>query len=270
MRLGIAAALLLCATSSSQAGVTVEVTATGTVTFKDFLSPPLSFVQVGETATLTFRTDSEAFLGDGPSSQRAYVLDDTSFTLAFETESFGLDLGHQIPHLVVRNDDAHVDGFFLRGAAGSRVGLFLDAIAVFGKPRLVLDLQTGVSTLGSTSLLDALGTYDEGDFGSASFHLADSFWVPMTIAFRELTITAVGSDRTDEGEAQGGSQPADDTAQAHAAETPTLASEGDLSPGSANALSIKKEKLTQPAGSSAPSPRPKMVTPTGFEPVLPG
>jgi len=228
--------VLVC--EAAAAGVTVEVKATGTVSWNYFFHS-LWDVLEGSAVELTFRVESETFL-DAGESRRAYVIDPGSFELVFETHTislYGAPHGFvETPYFVIRDDDAGADGFFVSSDVDSVVGVYLAASGAYATPRSRLQVESDTDLLSSSSLLDALGSYDASDLDLFPWVLDDDIFEPMGINLETLTITALGGGWTDEGSALDG-----------VAGPPRLAGLGDLSAGSSNALWLVDAAVAAPA-----------------------
>lgn len=236
----LTALALLLATQASQAGVTLEVTATGTVAYNIFFHEPLYVVSASEGVSLSFRIDSGDFLDDEGGTRRGSLIDKATFSLAFQSLTVGLN---EPPHLeaepayfVIGNDAPVPDCFFIGGELTSDVGLFLQASGACETPRAHLVLEADGAMLESTQILDALGSYDASGLETIECWVSDLVFQPMLMGFDTITISAVGGGWTLDGPALAG-----------VAGPPKLSAQGDLSPGSQNQLRLRDAAPSAPA-----------------------
>jgi hypothetical protein len=231
---------LLLAAPSAPAGVTLEITATGTVAYNIFFHEPLYMVSVGEDVNLNFRVDSADFLDSEDGSRRAYVIDRPTFTLAFQSTAVDLHSDYYpqqgIPSFVIRDDDAGADGFFIGDEIDDDLGPYVQAYGAYDTPRAHMALEADASTLPSTHILDALGSYDAAGLEAIEFWVSDWSFQPLLITLDTITIAAVDGGWTLDGPALPG-----------VAGPPMLSAQGDLSPGSLNQLRLRDAAPNAPA-----------------------
>jgi len=169
----------------------LTVTATGTVVFNGVTAAPLNAVGAGDAATMSFQADSNNFIDGIPGDTRGYVIDETSFSLAFDTPaSVGLlnpFPGGQTPYFTLVDGFPVSDGFFVSTSPVSPGGVPLSQTPLNAN----LDLGYVGATLSSLDILDALGTYDFTGLTRFGFTLWQTFPdnVRMEIDFAQLAIT---------------------------------------------------------------------------------
>ena len=156
-------------------GATVTVTATGTVIFNGVSNPPISGVGSGESATMSFNVDSNNFVDGVPGDTRGYVIDESSFSLAF---SGGVSVGlanpfpaGQTPYFTLVDGFPVSDGFFVSTSAVSPGGVPLDQSPLNAN----LELGYDGSTLSSLNILDAVGDYNFTGLTRFGFNLWQAF-----------------------------------------------------------------------------------------------
>ena len=150
----LAATLLVAATAS--AGI-LDISATGTVLFNGISAAPLSGVNAGETATVTFQVDSNNYVEDLPGDVRAYVIDPASFSLSF---SGGVTVGLVNPlptpaYFGLVDGFPVSDGFFVSSSTVSPGGVPLEQTPI----NFNLDLGYDGATLSSLDIEQAKGMY---------------------------------------------------------------------------------------------------------------
>jgi hypothetical protein len=134
----------------------VNVTATGTVIFNGIGAAPLSGVNGGETATVTFMVDSDNWVELLPGDVRGYEIAAGSFELSFSGGvSVGLLGGAPTAYFNLVDGFPVSDGFFVSESAVSPGGVQLSQAPY----NFNLDLGYDGSTLSSLDILDAKGTY---------------------------------------------------------------------------------------------------------------
>ncbi len=166
---------------------TVTVSASGTVLFNGIGDAPLSGVNGGETATASFTVDSNAFVDGIPGDVRAYAI--SNFTLSF---SGGTSVGllnpyPGTPYFGVIDGFPVSDGFFVSSSTVSPGGVAL----VQSDYQFNLDLGYVGTTLGSTDITDAYGTYEFDGLTRFSMNIWRLFPdnAVMEMDFASLTIT---------------------------------------------------------------------------------
>lgn len=169
----------------------LTVTATGVVVFNGVTAAPLNAVGAGDAATMSFQVDSNNFIDGIPGDTRGYVIDEASFSLAFDTPaSVGLlnpFPGGQTPYFTLVDGFPVSDGFFVSTSPVSPGGVPLSQTPLNAN----LDLGYVGATLSSLDILDALGTYDFTGLTRFGFTLWQTFPdnVRMEIDFAQLAIT---------------------------------------------------------------------------------
>ena len=170
--------------------VSVTVTATGEVGFNGIGDAPLSGVSSGDLVELSFKVDSDNFVDGTPGDTRGYVIDQSSFSLEFDTPvSQGLlnpFPAGQTPYFTLVDGFPVSDGFFVSTSPFSPGGVPLE------QEPFNLNLELGYvgSTLSSLDILDAVGTYDFDGLTRFGFNL----WafspdnVAMDINFSQMEI----------------------------------------------------------------------------------
>ena len=184
-------AALALSVPSTTAGVSVRVTATGSVSANQVAAGPLASVAVGEAAVMSFLLDSDAFVDNTFFPTRGYVIDEASFELAFDSATAGLQDPFPTgpaPYFVLRDNDPAIDGFFISRNTGFWSGLPLDEDGQSGPFDDVLTVTYGDTLLAGLDILDALGTYDLTGLTSQSWTLDDGQTSPLSIAFESLSI----------------------------------------------------------------------------------
>lgn len=184
-------AALALAVPSAAAGVSVRVTATGSVTSNQVAAGPLTAVAVGETAVMSFLLDTDDFVDNLFFPTRGYVIDEASFELAFDSATVGLQDPFPAgppPYFVLRDDDPDIDGFFVSRNTGFWSGVPLDEDGQSGPFDDVLTVTYGTTLLSGLDVLDALGSYDLNGLTSQSWTLDDGAASPVAIAFSSMTL----------------------------------------------------------------------------------
>ena len=183
--LAVAALAVHAATAGT---VTVEIT--GSVTFNGIGSPPLSAVGGGDQAVVSFTVDSDNFVDGVPGDTRGYVIDPSSFALAFDTPvSVGLldpFPAGETPYFTLVDGFPVSDGFFVSTSPVSPGGVPLEQTPVNAN----FDLGYTGDTLSSLDILDAVGTYGFGGLTRFSFNLWQVFPdnVVLDMDFEQMTI----------------------------------------------------------------------------------
>jgi hypothetical protein len=139
-------------------GTPVQVQIDGFVEFNQINDPPLANVSNGADATVSFLLDTDLFVDGAMFPTRGYQIANTSFELAIDAESLGLQVpfpAGQRPHFILRDNDPAVDGFFLdvNPDAGFPAGLPLEQLGIFGQFMCNFSVTYGGTTLPSLDLL---------------------------------------------------------------------------------------------------------------------
>jgi hypothetical protein len=175
--------------AAAQADV-VTVSATGQVVFNAIGDPPLNGVNSGDGVVMSFTVDSDNFMEGVPGDTRGYEIDQSSFSLTFDTP---LTVGlldpfpaGQTPYFTLVDGFPVSDGFFVSTSAISPGGVPLEQEPV----NFNLDLGYTGDTLSSLNILDALGTYAFDGLTRFGFN----FWsispdnVGLDVDFAQMTI----------------------------------------------------------------------------------
>lgn len=182
-------AVMALAVPHAQADI-VTVTVTGEVIFNGIGDPPLGDVNFGDTVEMSFEVDSDVFVDGVPGDTRGYEIDQSSFSLTFDTPA---DLGllnpfpaGETPYFTVVDGFPVSDGFYVSTSPFSPGGVPLDQEPFNAN----LSLGYTEDTLVSLDILDALGTYDFDGLTSFGFNLWSIFPdnVAMDMDFVQMTI----------------------------------------------------------------------------------
>jgi hypothetical protein len=251
LALSLSLASLLFVAPIAQAGDSVRVTVHGDVVFNQINPAPLSAVQSGESATMTFLLDTDFFENHPTLPTRGYAIDKESFVLSFDSASIGLQdpfPGGQAPYFVIRDNDPAVDGFLVTNNLANPFGVPLDSTGSFGQFVDNFYVTYGGSTLPSLDLLDALGSYDFTGLTVFNWNIDDGPFQAMVIDFASMTIELENEPWIDLGcELVGVSG------------DPVLTGAGTMVPGSLNILTLGNAAPSAPFGvfaslSSTPVP----------------
>jgi len=183
--------LVVIAASSIANADLVQVTISGNVIFNGVTAPPIGTVGSNADVEMSFTVDSNNFVDGVPGDTRGYVIDQSSFALAFSTPvSVGLLSpfpAGQTPYFTLVDGFPVSDGFFVSTSPVSPGGVPIS------QTPLQANFSAGYvgSTLSSLNILDALGTYTFTGLTSFSYTLWQAFPdnAVMEIDFKELTIT---------------------------------------------------------------------------------
>jgi hypothetical protein len=178
------------------AGTEYEVRIEGFVEFNGVSSGPLSQVDNGDAAALTFRLDSENFVDSGSFPTRGYVIDEASFSLTFPGGSLGLQnpfQGPLGPLFVLRDNDPAVDGFFIADSVNFPTGVALQLPGAFGPFIHQFSVAYGGDLLDSLDLAGAVGVYEFEGLSVFSWEIEDGPFNPVGLVFERMVITEVAS-----------------------------------------------------------------------------
>lgn len=184
----------LALAAGAEAGLLVQVEATGHVAFNDVVQIPLGLIPAGSDVTLRFTLDASSFVeGAGPDA-RGYLLDD-SFHFILGEQSLALQTPMPVgivPYFVIEAGPAG-DGFQLATSPSASNGVPLAIAGTMGQ--YIGHFAAGVdgAALTSTNILDALGEYDLNDLSIQSFAITDGPLEPIGVAFEHLSIALVPS-----------------------------------------------------------------------------
>jgi hypothetical protein len=168
----------------------VTVNVTGQVAWNAIGEPPLSGVGAGDSVELSFTVDSDNFVEGSPGDTRGYEIDQSSFSLTFDTP---LTVGlldpfpaGQTPYFTLVDGFPVSDGFFVSTSPFSPGGVPLEQEPV----NFNLDLGYTGETLGSLDILDALGVYTFEGLTRFGFNLWEVFPdnVRLDMEFAQMTI----------------------------------------------------------------------------------
>lgn len=181
------AVLLVSATNA----VTLDVIIEGQVNFNGIGDAPLSGVNSGDTAQMSFRVDSDNFVDGVPGDTRGYVIDQSSFSLTFQPSGVSVGLedpfpGGETPYFGLVDGFPVSDGFFVSTSPFSPGGVPLEQTPVNAN----LDLGYTGDTLASLDILDAVGVYDFDGLTRFGFNLWQVFPdnVVLDMDFAQMTI----------------------------------------------------------------------------------
>lgn len=186
---GVGLAVTMLVVTTGKAGV-VTVTVTGQVVFNAIGDPPLSGVGFGDTVEMSFEVDSDVFIDGVPGDTRGYEIDQSSFSLTFDTpSSVGLLSpfpAGETPYFTLVDGFPVSDGFFVSTSPFSPGGVPLEQEPINAN----LSLGYTEDTLTSLDILDALGTYGFGGLTSFGFNLWSIFPdnIAMDMDFVQMTI----------------------------------------------------------------------------------
>jgi len=240
LALSLSLAALLFVAPAAQAGDSVRVTVHGDVVFNQINPEPLSAVQGGETATMTFLLDTDFFENHPTLPTRGYAINQESFVLQFDSAGIGLQVpfpGGQAPYFVIRDNDPAVDGFLVTNNLANPFGVPLNSTGSFGQFIDNFYVTYGGSTLPSLDLLDALGSYDFTGLTVFNWNIDDGPFQAMVIDFASMTIELENDPWTDL-----------ECALAGVTGDPALAGAGTLVPGSLNFMTLSNAAPNAPLG----------------------
>jgi hypothetical protein len=222
-------AALLCS-ATAHAGIPVRVTIDGEVEFNGINFGPLSNVNNGDAAQVTFLVDSDLFVNNPNFPTRGYEIDGPSFQLSFPGGSIGIQNpypGGNTPQFVIRDNDPAVDGFMVSDSQNAPVGVSTSAAGQVTNFKNAFHVTYGGDLLPSLDIEDALGHYDFTGLTVFNWTLDDGPFQAMGLIFGTMDITIDGSVWTDEGCELDG-----------VAGDPRCFGLGDLSAGSNNAIEL--------------------------------
>jgi hypothetical protein len=187
-----------------KAGTLVTVTANGEVEFNQIGAPPLGQVFPGESVTMTFVVDSDSFDDSASFPTRGYIIDQATFSLAFDSATLFLQdpfPAAETPYFVIRDNDPAVDGFFVATNVDFPFGFGvpLNQTGFFGQFQNSYNVTYTGDTLPSLDILDALGTYDFTGLTVFGWTIDDGPFNAMGIVFNQMTIEAVIADTDGDG-----------------------------------------------------------------------
>ena len=205
-KLAVFALLAPLAALPAQAGL-VQVEIRGTVEYNQ-VRPPASFnntvVHAGDAVRVTFEVDSENYLNSSSFPTRGYVIIPDSYSLEFDTTTGPVTTGMPspypsggTPYLVLRDNDPHVDGFFL---SSNSVDYPFEGIDVDQPARFAPYFQQSFEAtypedrLPSLDIYDAVGTYDYTGLSVFDFAMVDGGFEAMFIDYQDMTISRVPVD----------------------------------------------------------------------------
>ncbi len=184
--------LLLGAVLPAHAGTEFRVTVRGEVEFNGISQGPLGAVASGESATMEFLLDEDDFVNSGAFPTRGYVIDPSSWTLAFDSGTLGLqDPLADTRFFVLRDNDPAVDGFFISTNVNVPAGLPLNVAGGFGQFESNYSVTYGGATLPSLDIADAVGEYDFGGLTVFNWTISDGPFEPFGVVFESMSIVEV-------------------------------------------------------------------------------
>ena len=149
-------------------------------------------IRGSESATLRFEVDEDVFVDSLIHTYRGYVIDESSFELAFDSLTVGLDdpLAGTDARFVLRDEGA--DSFFVsKSVDDPGGGVLLDVDGVFGPIDHGLVLAGSSSILSSLDVDDAVGVYTPADLVLALWSLDDFMDQLVIVSFEQLPITPI-------------------------------------------------------------------------------
>ena len=196
----VAVAAIVVLPGLAQADI-VEVTVAGSVAFNGISDAPLSTVGGGDFVVVSFKVDSDIFVDGVPGDVRGYEIDQSSFSIAFDTPlTMGLLApfpAGETPYFGVVDGFPVSDGFFVSTSFVSEGGVPLE------QEPFNFNHSLGYvgETLDSLDILDAVGTYDFDGLTRFGLNLWAIFPdnVAMEMEFQQMTIEVVGGDGGDGG-----------------------------------------------------------------------
>ena len=187
------ATLAAVATAGARAEI-VNVELRGSVEWNQITGAPLNGALLGQNATLSFSVDSTNFQNNPQFPTRGYIIDQSSFKLAFPTFSVGLQNpypANSTPFFVIRNNDPAVDGFFISEGTGFFDGVPLNQTGGFGQFANEFHVTYEGTRLPSLNIMDALGHYDFTGLSVFNWTIDDGPFNALGILFNDMTISAV-------------------------------------------------------------------------------
>lgn len=188
---------VLCATwllaALAPAGTEYEIEVNGRVEFNSIGSGPFSTVGVGEQATLSFRVDSDHFIDSPSFPTRGYLIDKTSWALAFESGTASLQNPYSGPNpmFVLRDNDPAVDGFLVSTSVDFPQGVPLAIAGIFGPFENSFHVTYGGEELSSLDIAGAVGHYDFTGLTVFNWTIDDGPFNPLGLIFEDMTVTEV-------------------------------------------------------------------------------
>ena len=188
---GLAAAALLPALAS--AGTEYEVRIEGQVEFNGIGSGPLSQVNPGDHATLSFTVDSDLFVNSPVFPTRGYVIDKDSWVLQFPGGSLPIETPYteSDPLFTIRDNDPAVDGFYVSTDVNGPVGVPIDVNGIFGSFINNFYVTYGGDLLPSLDIADAVGSYDFTGLTVFNWTIDDGPFNPFGLIYESMTVTEI-------------------------------------------------------------------------------
>jgi hypothetical protein len=191
MRVAIILAMLLSAAPILAATVNVEIF--GTVEYEQVNFGQFANVHPGDQIVVSFAVDSETYIS-GSFPTRAYAIDLASFTLDIGSVTVGLQdpfPAGQTPYFVLRDNDPAVDGFFLSLGPDNPFALPLSEPANFDDYfGAAFSVGYTGDSLGSLSILDAVGNYEYDGLTNFNFAIVDGPFDAIGCIFEQMVITS--------------------------------------------------------------------------------
>jgi hypothetical protein len=114
-------------------GIEYHITIRGEVEFNGITSGPLTGIQSGDKAEISFKVHEDFYTDDQVFPTRGYALNQDSFEFSFPGGTFALQSPQpSFPMFVLRDNDPAVDGFFLSSNTSSVGGIPLNFPAPSG------------------------------------------------------------------------------------------------------------------------------------------
>lgn len=198
--LALAAGAAIAAPAIAANDIRVDIN--GTVFSNRARNGVLATVGSNESVTYSFELDSTNFLDSALFPTRGYVIDTTTFSVAF---SGGVTIGArdpypagQIPYFVLRNNDPAVDGFFLgESVDGFPTAIDTDQPGLLGQFEARFNVTYGNDPLASLNIIDAAGFYDFTGLTVFGMGLNDDFIEDVVgMDFSDMTITVIPAPMT--------------------------------------------------------------------------
>ncbi|QDU66932.1 hypothetical protein [Engelhardtia mirabilis] len=187
----LAAATLLPALAS--AGTQYQIRVEGQVEYNAIGSGPLSQVNPGDHATLTFTVDSDLFVNSPSFPVRGYVIDKASYLLQFPGGAVPLEAPYtgNDPLFTIRNNDPAVDGFYISTDVNGPIGVPLDINGSFGPFNHNFYVTYGGDELPSLDIADAVGNYDFTGLTVFNWTIDDGPFNPFGLIFESMSVTEI-------------------------------------------------------------------------------
>jgi len=186
-------ALLASLALAAGAGTEYEIRVHGEVEYNSISSGPFGAISSGEKVTLSFRVDEDVFLDSPNFPTRGYSIDESSWSLAFESGVAPLQNPYSgfHPMFVIRDNDPAVDGFLVSDNVDVPVPVPLGANGVFGPFAQQFYVTYGGDELPSLDIADAVGSYDFTGLTVFNWTIDDGPFNPLGMVFEDMSIVEV-------------------------------------------------------------------------------